>query len=599
MGRAVLLVLLLIAGGVPFVRAQDTPTPDEYTFPETGHTVSGRFLQFWRNQGGLPVFGFPITERRQENTNGSTLDVQWFERERFERHAANEPPYDVLLGRLGAEALERAGRNWHAFPKGEPQDGCLWFEQTQHTLCEPFLGYWQQHGLEFDGQEGASYAESLALFGMPLSEPAMETNSSGATVLTQWFERARFEYVPTNEPPYDVLLGRLGSELLAPDAEPAEPDDTFDATPPDYHAVQQDGWPTPLEVPVGFTVEEIASTPHAPRFMALDSDGSLIYATQVPGSVVRLRDRDSDGYYETQQTIADNLPYAHSVAFINGNLYAAAESRVVRLSQFDTNGRARYVETVIEDIPAGARDLYGHRTRTLLEGPDDMLYLSVGSSCDVCENESPYRAAVLRTSIASLSQPVQASQMEVFASGLRNTVGMAFHPDTGELWGMDMGRNNLGPGLPPEELNQIKPYHHYGWPYCFGYRQPDPELGNAAFCERTEPPRYTFPAHWAPLGITFYAGAQFPERYQGNALIAFHGSADDQTSERRGYRVTHLRFKDGEPETHEDLLRGFIDSNNQPWARPAGLLVAPDGSLLVSDDHGGRIFRVRYVGDDG
>jgi glucose/arabinose dehydrogenase len=188
------------------------------------------------------------------------------------------------------------------------------------------------------------------------------------------------------------------------------------------------------------------------------------------------------------------------------------------------------------------------------------------------------------------------SGLEVFATGLRNTVGIAFRSFTGELWGMDMGRNFLGPDLPVEELNRIERGRDYGWPYCHGDRTPNPEFNDAGRCAGTEGPRRSFPAHWAPLGITFYDGLGFPAAYQGDALVAFHGSAGDQTGGQRvGYVVTRVRFRDGAPVAHEDLLRGFV-SGGAIWARPAGLLVAPDGSLLVSDDFGGRIFRVRYVG---
>jgi glucose/arabinose dehydrogenase len=258
------------------------------------------------------------------------------------------------------------------------------------------------------------------------------------------------------------------------------------------------------------------------------------------------------------------------------------------------------VQTVIANIPDGARDLYGHRTRTLLPGPDGYAYLSVGSPCDVCEDVIPQRAAVLRTPIENLSAGLDAAEMEVFASGLRNTVGLDFHPDTGALWGMDMGRNNLGDDLPPEELNLIERGKNYGWPYCFGNQQPDPQFNDPARCQNTTPPRVTFPAHWAPLGVAFYDRESFPASYRGDALIAFHGSAADQTDERLGYRVTRVRFDEaGQPQDYEDLLRGFIvPETNEPWARPAGVLVAPDGSVLISDDFGGRIFRVRYTGDE-
>src|SRR5207249_4110626 len=224
------------------------------------------------------------------------------------------------------------------FPKGRPQAGCQYFETTGHSVCEPFLSYWRTHGLEFDGRRGTGYAESLALFGLPLSEPAMETNSSGFTVLTQWFERARFEYLPNNPDPYKVLLGRLGAEVYDP---------TAGNGPTQYHEVQAPGWPHPLEVPVGFTIEEVAAGLGGPRFMALDpADGSLVVGEVTTGKVTRLRDQDGDGRYELAQTVADGFAWVHSVAFVNGGgpggatLLAADETRLVRLANFDASGRA-------------------------------------------------------------------------------------------------------------------------------------------------------------------------------------------------------------------------------------------------------------------
>lgn len=575
-----LLAALLALTPSPAARAQ--------TFPETGYALDDRFAEFWRRNGGLPVFGLPISDRAPRRGTEGVFTSQWLERERFELHPENAAPYDVLLGRLGDEALRRQGRDWRAAPAEQPRDGCLFFAETGRNLCEPFLGYWRRNGLEFDGRPGTSYAESLALFGLPLTVPAVETNSSGAAVLTQWFERARFEYLPDNPDPYKVLLGRLGAELYAPGRVNLDP---TSGDLPAYVAVREPGWPAPLEVPQGFTIEEVASGLTRPRFMALDpADGSLVVASDGRSEVLRLRDDDGDGRYETRQLIVGGLPFVHSVAFHEGALYAAAEDRVVRLSAFGPDGQARRVETVVGGLPIAPIDnAAAHRSRTIVFGSDGKLYISVGSSCDVCEENDPLRAAVLRSN-------ADGSGLELFATGLRNSVGIAFRPYTAELWGMDMGRNFLGPDLPPEELNRIEAGKNYGWPYCYGDRVPNPEFADPARCAGSEAPQRNFPAHWAPLGIVFYTGLGFPPAYQGDALVAFHGSANDQTGGQRvGYVVTRVRFRDGTPVAEEDLVRGFV-AGGRPWARPAGLLEAPDGSLLVSDDFGGRIFRLKAEG---
>jgi hypothetical protein len=211
------LILALFAAALP-AAAQS----GQRCFPETGQCISGRIREFWEQDGGLPVFGFPIGPQRQDLVEGRRLQAQQFERNRLELHPENTRPYDVLLGRLGADRLEQQGRDWTAFPKSTPKAGCRFFAQTSHNVCEPFLSYWRAHGLEFDGQRGASEAESLALFGLPLSDAQPEA-IDGQTYTVQWFERARFELHPENQPPYDVLLGLLGvsqaSSCLSPPTE--------------------------------------------------------------------------------------------------------------------------------------------------------------------------------------------------------------------------------------------------------------------------------------------------------------------------------------------------------------------------------------------
>lgn len=189
---------------------EPAPTLQPITFAETGHTLQGRFLQFWQQHGGLAIFGYPLNDQA-DAAAGAPLR-QTFERTRFEYHPANDPPYDVLLGRLGAETLEAQGRDWWTFPTlDSAPTGCRYFAETRQSLCGDFLAYWERHGLEFDGQPGSSDAESLALFGYPLSAAQPETLEDGSTRLVQWFERARFELHPENPPAYRVLLGRLAA----------------------------------------------------------------------------------------------------------------------------------------------------------------------------------------------------------------------------------------------------------------------------------------------------------------------------------------------------------------------------------------------------
>lgn len=186
------------------------PRPGAMMFPETGYSLSGEFLRYWRANGALPIFGYPINAEQQVNGHAS----QWLERTRFELHPQNAAPYTVQLGRLGVEALERRGLNWQTFPKAAP-GAAHYFPETGHAVALQFWTHWQSHGLDLDGRRGTSVAESLALFGYPISEPQMEQGADGAMYLTQWFERARFEYHPNNAAPYTVQLGRLGAEQRA------------------------------------------------------------------------------------------------------------------------------------------------------------------------------------------------------------------------------------------------------------------------------------------------------------------------------------------------------------------------------------------------
>lgn len=240
---ALLAGTFAVAGTSTQVAAQEE---DERCFEETEFCISGRIREYWEQNGGLPVFGFPIGPQQEETIEGQALQVQRFERNRLELHPENEAPYDVLLGRLGADRLEQQGRNWEEFPKSDPQEDCVFFEETGHNVCGEILEAWRANGLEFDGVGGLSQAENLALFGLPLSGEYVETLSDGNEYTVQMFERARFELHPENDPPFNVLLGLLGVEVQEggdpapapePDPEPAPlPDPSFNECQADPNA---------------------------------------------------------------------------------------------------------------------------------------------------------------------------------------------------------------------------------------------------------------------------------------------------------------------------------------------------------------------------
>ncbi|MBA3944430.1 MAG: CAP domain-containing protein [Herpetosiphonaceae bacterium] len=217
--RIITLCMLCLLCLSAIVRPTPTLAAGQQFFSETGHTVSGRFLDYWQQNGGLAQFGLPISEpiSEQNADTGKTYTVQYFERNRFEYHPDQTPPYDVLLGRLGVTSLEHRGLNWHSFAgPSQPNSGCQYFAETSHSLCQPFLGYWQSHG-------------GLPLFGFPVSEMHSETSpTDGKTYTVQYFERNRFEYHPENAAPYNVLLGLLGTELYGKQAPAPQP--VVDAT---------------------------------------------------------------------------------------------------------------------------------------------------------------------------------------------------------------------------------------------------------------------------------------------------------------------------------------------------------------------------------
>jgi glucose/arabinose dehydrogenase len=330
-----------------------------------------------------------------------------------------------------------------------------------------------------------------------------------------------------------------------------------------------------LRVPPGFKVSLFAQGLQGVRYLAL-GPGNIVYASQ-PGSgrVVQLPDVNHDGVADSVVQVASGVPGAFGIAFRGETMYVAGEQEVVR---FDPGSRA---PALLLRVPSG-----GHSTRTILFGPDGKLYLAVGSSCNLCDESDSLRAAVSQFN-------ADGSGGRIFARGLRNTVGLAFNPRTGELWGGNNDRDNLGDDLPPEHINIIKDGRDYGWPKCYLPGKPNPEYGSAD-CSKVEPPAITVQAHSAPLGLAFYTGAQFPADYKGDAFVTLHGSWNRSIP--TGAKVVRVQVDSGGRRAVgvEDFISGWQRPDGSRWGRPVGLLVLPDGSLLVSDDMGGKIWRVTY-----
>ena len=338
-----------------------------------------------------------------------------------------------------------------------------------------------------------------------------------------------------------------------------------------------------LWAPKGFKVTEFAAVPRA-RFMALGPDGAVYVSQPREGQVTRLVDANNDGVAESQTVAVSGLERPHGLAFRDGWLYIANTGAVVRV-RLDASGAAMGRPETVAEYSSGG----GHWTRTVVFGADGGMYVAIGSSCNLCVEKTPDRAAVMR-------YDADGKNGRVFSSGLRNAVGLAVHPGTGELWVTQHERDNLRhdhQDLPPEEINILREGAHYGWPYCYGDRIPSPDDGfnDWGRCASTVPPALPMQAHSAPLGITFLSKATlFPAEYHGDALVAFHGSWNRDVP--TGAKVVRIRVQDGKPTGIEDFVVGWQDAAGKRWGRPVDVLVHRDGSVLISDDQRGTIYRV-------
>jgi glucose/arabinose dehydrogenase len=334
-----------------------------------------------------------------------------------------------------------------------------------------------------------------------------------------------------------------------------------------------------VRLPPGFAIEEYADVPKA-RSLALGDRGTLFVSTRKSRSVYAVVEND-DGSTRTIKILND-MSTPNGIAFHKGDLYVA---------EIDAVYRYRDVENNLENMPDGELldiDLPSDRShgwRYIGFGPDDMLYIAIGAPCNSC-NKDGY-AQIIRVNADGTGR-------ETYASGVRNSVGLTWHPETDELWFTDNGRDMMGDDIPPCELNHApRQGLHFGYPFCHGGDIPDPKFGKGRQCDNYTPPAQKLGAHVAPLGLKFYTGDMFPPQYQGRIFIAEHGSWN--RSRKVGYRITMVTLDGDRSVRYEPFATGWLQ-NEQVSGRPVDLIVKDDGSMLVSDDFTGKIYRITYSG---
>lgn len=339
--------------------------------------------------------------------------------------------------------------------------------------------------------------------------------------------------------------------------------------------------PYSINLPPGFQIAYFAQNIQNARSLALGANGTVFVGSRQAGNVYALVDRDSDGQAEQMFTIASGLNSPNGVAVYADDLYVAEIGRIIRFDAIEANLAAPPAPVIVnQEFPSDT----WHGWKYLRVGPDGYLYTAVGAPCNVCEISGLYGALTrLRP---------DGSGLEVYARGIRNTVGFDWHPQTGELWFTDNGHDALGDDLPPDELNHApQPGLHFGFPACHGSTILDPEFGAGQSCADFMAPAIALGPHVAALGMRFYTGDLFPAEYQNQIFIAEHGSFARSTP--IGYRITLVRLTDGQATAYEPFADGWLQ-NGEVLGRPVDLLILPDGSLLVSDDTANAIYRIRY-----
>lgn len=340
-----------------------------------------------------------------------------------------------------------------------------------------------------------------------------------------------------------------------------------------------------LQLPSGFNVSIYADNVPNARSMALGDNGVVFVGTGREGKVYALRDENGDGITDQRHIIATDLYMPNGVAYKDGALYVAEVNRIIRFDSITKQLTNPPKPAVVFDQFPSERH---HGWKYLRFGPDNKLYTAVGAPCNICNPEKDIFASLVRLNS-------DGSEFEIIARGIRNTVGFDWQPETKALFFNDNGRDYLGDDIPPDELNQwTAAEDHFGFPFCHGGDILDPEFAADKKCTQFKPPVWKYKAHMAPLGMRFYLGHQFPESYKNQLLVAQHGSWN--RTEPQGYRVALIKFNEGKPVSEESFISGWLSKDGKVLGRPVDILEMPGGSILISDDALGVIYRVSYKG---
>ncbi len=341
-----------------------------------------------------------------------------------------------------------------------------------------------------------------------------------------------------------------------------------------------------LNLPEGFSIEVYADSIDGARSMAMGENGTLFVGTRNENTVYAIQDRDKDFRADNVIVIDTALQMPNGIAYRNGALYVAEPGRLLRYDNIEANLEKMPKPVVVyDDYPTE----FHHGWKYIAFGPDDKLYVPVGAPCNICDS------AVVDKRYASITRmDPDGSNREIVANGVRNTVGFTWHPESKELYFTDNGRDMMGDDIPPCELNRVTELgQHFGYPFCHGGTVKDPEFGDQHPCEDFVPPVEALGAHVAPLGVKFYTGNMFPEKYKQYAFIAEHGSWN--RTKKVGYKIALVKIDNGVSKGYETFIDGWLDEESQErFGRPVDLLELADGSMLISDDFGDAIYRVTY-----